>query len=240
MVKNCCGAILFSSEHNVILAQQIKNILNPKGVITVCLDNIDNVLLNRYSSIEFLILDFTKTVLDEKSLSLIQTLRYDGVISKVIAIFSRETAFTNNFYSIIYDENFNIEFKNLFNKFLESQSVKFDVSVCSWRKVISNYLCNCGFSAKNSGFLMIVDTLIYFIDRNCAVRNFSKELYVYLAHKFCSTPAGVEITVRKTIQNAFLNKTENFPFEHCPTIKEFINYTISQLYDEVISTKITS
>ncbi|NCB48640.1 MAG: hypothetical protein EOM55_03370, partial [Clostridia bacterium] len=222
------------------LAQQVKNVFNLKGVAVVCIDNIDNVLLNRYSNIEFLILDFTRLVLDEKSLSLIQTLRYDGVIEKVIAVFSKDTAFTNNFYSVIYNEDFEISFKNFFEKYMESRATSFDVSFCSWRKVISNYLCDCGFSTKNAGFLMIVDTLIYFIDRNCAVRNFSKELYVYLAHKFCSTVAGVEITVRKTIRNAFINKKENFPFDHCPTIKEFFNYTISQLYDEVISTKVLS
>jgi len=238
MIKNCCGALLYSSEHNVLLAQQVKNVLNPKGVVVVCIDNIDNVLLNRYSNIEFLILDFTQLVLDEKSLSLIQTLRYDRVINKVIAVFSKDTAFTNNFYSIMYNEDFDISFRNHFDKYMESNSVAFDVSVCSWRKVISNYLCDCGFSTRNGGFLMIVDTLIYFIDRNCAVRNLSKELYVYLAHKFCSTVAGVEITVRKTIKNAFMNKKDNFPFDHCPTIKEFFNYTISQLYDEVISTKV--
>lgn len=240
MIKNCRGALLYSFEHNALLAQQVKNVLNPKGVVVVCLDNIDNVLLNRYSNIDFLILDFTQLMLDEKSLSLIQTLRYDGVINKVIAIFSKNTAFTNNFYSIIYDEDFDISFKILFERHMESKAISFDVSACSWRKIISNYLCDCGFSTKNGGFLMIIDTLIYFIDKNCAVRNFSKELYVYLAHKFCSTVAGVEITVRKTIRNAFLNNNGKFPFDHCPTIKEFFNYTISQLYDEVISTKIVN
>jgi len=240
MIKNCCGALLYSFEHNILLAQQIKSVLNSKGVVVVCIDNIDNVLLNRYSNIEFLILDFTQLVLDEKSLSLIETLRYDGVINKVIAIFSKDTAFSNNFYSFIYDENFDTSFKNIFYKFMESKAISFDVCACSWRKVISNYLCNCGFSTKNGGFLMIVDTLIYFIDRNCSVRNFSKELYIYLANKFRSTVAGVEITVRKTIRNAFILKNENFPFDHCPTIKEFFNYTISQLYDEVISTKVVN
>lgn len=240
MIKNSCGALFYSSERNILLAQQVKNVLNSKSVVTVCIDNIDNVLLNRYSNIEFLILDFTRNVLDEKSMSLIQTLRYDGVINKVIVIFSKETAFTNNLYSIIYDDNFEIHFKNFFDKFMESMVIAFDVCSCSWRKIISNYLCDCGFSTKNGGFLMIVDTLIYFIDRNCAVRNFSKELYVYLANKFRSTVAGVEITVRKTIKNAFIHRNENFPFDHCPTIKEFFNYAISQLYDEVISTKVVN
>jgi len=85
---------------------------------------------------------------------------------------------------------------------------------------------------------MIVDAIIYFIDRNCVVRNFSKELYVYLANKFRSTPAGVEITIRKTIVSAYKAQNKNFPFDHCPTVKEFFNYAVSQLYDEVISTKV--
>jgi hypothetical protein len=238
MIKNCCGAIFYSYERNKLLCQQVKTALTSKGIYVICMDNIDNVLLNRYSNIDFLILDFTNSVLDEKSLSLIQTLKNDGVIDKVVAIFSGENAFSNNYYSIVYDENFDVKFKNMFEKLLQLRTVRFDVCNCSWRKIISKYLCDCGFSAKNSGFLMIVDTFIYYIERNCAIRNFSKELYIFLAHKFGSTVAGVEMTMRKTIKNAFKEGNKNFPFDHCPTIKEFFNYTISQLYDEVISTKV--
>lgn len=238
MIRNSCGALLYSSEHNVMLSREVKSILSARGIVTICIDNIDNVLLNRYSSIEFLILDFTCSVLDEKSLSLIETLRYDGVINKVIVIFSKETAFSNNFYSIMHDDDFENSFRKFFDKHMESMLVNFNVTSCSWRKKISNYLCECGFSPKNCGFLMIVDSLIYFIDRNCAIKNFSKELYVYLANKFTSTIAGVEITIRKTIKRAFLCSKPAFQFDHNPTIKEFLNYTISQLYDEVISTRV--
>ena len=62
----------------------------------------------------------------------------------------------------------------------------------------------------------------------------NKELISYLeeAFKYDKKVSCIEMNIRKSIKMAF-ERNKNFPFNYCPTNKEFISYAVTELYDKI-------
>ena len=102
----------------------------------------------------------------------------------------------------------------------------------SWFKIIGDYLVEIGVSSKHYGYLLLVDSLIYFMSNNCVIKNLGRSLYPFLANKYKIKIASVEMRIRSAISSA-AKKLDKFPFSYCPTIKEFITHTLTQIYEKL-------
>lgn len=225
----------YSKERNVCIAKEVKQIVESKGRGVLYIDNIDQFFINRNSIIRHFVLDLTSGDIDERSCSLLKLMLKEGFVSSVIIICPANKFYGKEFYYLDYGRNFILELDTLFDRIFENENAKDKVLIGAWRSEISNQLCQWGFSPKCNGFPMLIDIIIYYIQKRCVVRKLSQEGYVALAHKYCVTSASIELSIRKAIRVASNNK-EKFPVDCVTTNKGFIIYAVSQLYD-VLSQK---
>lgn len=231
-------AIFYSENSNANLGLIVKNVLNEYGLYTIYLKDIDDILLKKFSEINFLVLDLVNSNLDEKSFCLINKLVESGFIKRILAITDNKKSL--NFLddsSLIYDENISL---NLTNKLKETMARKINTTkVCdsSWVKIVGDYLQNVGFSLKHEGYSIMIDAVIYIMSNKCIITKLNKDLYVFLANKYNKNVSCIEMNIRKSIKMAF-EKNKNFPFLYCPTNKEFITHMVTQLYDKIFVKKV--
>ena len=226
----------YSRNRNILLAKEIKDILENKNYGVLNVDNLDEFFIHRNASIRHIILDLLTSELDERSCSLIKLMLKSNLIDSVIMLVPYGKTYGSDFMYVYYGESFRSDFEIMFNKVLEKQSTKEMLLSNVWRSEISKCLCGWGFSSKCNGFSMLIDTIIYYVQKKCIVKKLSREAYVLLAHKYSVTPACVELCIRKSIHNA--NKNVNkFPQGCAVTNKGFIVYSVSQLYDFLTTLK---
>lgn len=225
-------AIFYSKNNNNVLASKVREILNKFNFFTAYLNEVDDILLKKLNYIDMLILDYTESTLDKKSKELIKKLNEELYIKRIIVIEGNNLNQELENPVVIYDENFCLNFldtvKNILSKPLEEKRISFSF----WFKIIGNYLKSIGFSLKQTGYSMMVDAIIYIMSKRAIVGSLNEDIYVFLANKYNKKVSCVEMNLRKSIRIAF-ERGENFPFEYCPTNKEFLNFAITELYDKI-------
>ena len=231
-------AIFYSEFANSNLGSIVKSLLNENDFYTIYLKDLDDVLLKTFTQVNFLILDLTSNNLDDKSYHLINKLNQDGFIKRLLVIKSNNS--NNNFNNNIcvdYDENIKLNLSNKIKYILSMEVEERKIYDSSWVKIIGEFLTYIGFSLKHEGYSIMIDAIIYILSNNCIVKKLNKDLYVYLANKYNKKISCIEMNIRKSIKMAF-ERSKNFPFEYCPTNKEFIAYTTTELYDKIFVKKV--
>ena len=231
-------AIFYSENSNANLGFIVKNILNEYGLYTIYLKDIDDIILKKFSEINFLILDLVNSNLDEKSFCLINKLVESGFIKRILSIKDNKTSlkFTEE-NSLLFDEDINLKLTNKVKEIMNHKINTTKFCDSSWVKIIGDYLQSIGFSLKHEGYSIMIDAVIYLMSNNCIVRKLNKDLYVFLANKYNKKVSCIEMNIRKSIKMAY-EKNKNFPFLYCPTNKEFITHMITQLYDKIFIKKV--
>ena len=223
-------AVFYSKNANICLARKVKDILSNFDTYTLYLQDIDDVILKKFSTIDYLILDNTIEKLDFRSIQLLEKLHSTGYISNVIEI--SKTNRNQKFDWVEWSDNFESNLNNFFLNHFKFDKGQKPVFKHCWIKIIGDYLVENGISSKHSGFLLLVDGFIYFISNNFVINNLGGTLYPFLANKYKIKIASVEMRIRNSISSAF-KKSDKFPFKHCPTIKEFITHTLTQIYEKL-------
>lgn len=224
----------YSKNRDILLGREIKEVLERKNCGVLYIDNLDEFFINRNVSIRHIILDLLTTTLDERSCSLIKLMLKSNYIDTVVMIVPKGVSYGSEFMYVVRGESFKSDLDITFNKVFEKQSTKEMLLSNEWRGEISKSLCSWGFSSKCNGFSMLIDAVIYYIQKKCIVKKLSKEAYVLLSHKYSVTPACVELSIRKAIQNAS-KLEEKFPKGCAVTNKGFIVYAVLILYDYLLN-----
>ena len=231
-------AIFYSEKSNANLGSIVKNILNYYDYYTIYVRDIDDIILKKFTQINFLVLDLIGSNLDNKSFELINKLVNDGFIKRLLVIKgNNESLIFSSKNTLVYNTDINLNLSNKIKEILahEVNTTKFCDS--SWVKIIGDYLLEIGFSLKHEGYSMMIDSVVYIMSNNCIVTKLNKDLYVFLANKYNKKVSCVEMNIRKSIKMAY-ERNKNFPFGYCPTNKEFITHMITQLYDKIFIKKV--
>ena len=229
--------IFYSKEHNILLASKVKEILSKKERGVNNIDDIDDIFINGKLSFKYLILDFSKSSLDERSITILQKMLKGNLIQEIVIITNNNLFKIPEFIYVNLDEDFTYNFSRTFDKIIEREINTINEVAGIWRKIISQQLCDWGFSSNTMGYLEIIDSIIYYAERKGVIKNFNKEVYIYLSNKYRATTTCVELSIRKAIKKASLKK-DKFPKIEKLTNKGFITYAISQLYDNLIENRV--
>lgn len=229
--------VFYSKERNILLAKQVKEILLTKERGVSNLDDIDEIFINNNLSFRYLILDFSKSILDDKILNLLRKMLKNSFIQEIIILADKNISKYSDFIFVTIDENFYSNFSKMFDNIIENEVNKIQEVVGVWRKLISQQLSDWGFASNTTGYLELIDCIIYYTQRKGVIRNLNKEGYVYLGNKYRATPNCVELSVRKAIKMASLKK-DKFPSLEKFTNKAFITYAVSQLYDSLVENNV--
>lgn len=202
------------------------------GIVTTVKD-IDKIILSRTTFIKYLVIDETKEKLDPKYIDLLRKLYLSGYINKIICIINpSDSSNYPLFYTIFYDSNFERNFNLLYNKLLEEENAVSQRKTGSFRRKITELLYSWGFSPNYNGFMLIVDSILFYANKGVTVMNLSKELYPYLAHKHNMGIASAELNIRQSINIASRNK-DLFPSLMHISNKGFLAYALSNLAEEL-------
>jgi len=230
-------AIFYSEKLDDFKSDVVKRNLNRYNFFTIYIKDIDDVLLKKFSEIDFLALDLERTEIDDKSLNLIMKLHSSGYIKRVLVIKNVNDKKDYYFKTISFSGNFSLEFSSCVENILASPINETKMFDSSCVKIIGQYLLDLGFPLKQSGYSMLIDSIIYVLSKNCLIKSLHKDLYVYIASKYKREVYSVEIGIRKAVKLAY-SRNERFPFEHCPTNKEMITYASTQLYEKIFAKKV--
>ena len=156
MYKIKSSAVFYSKNSNIILANKVKKSLDNIKVYTLYLNEIDDIILKKYSEITFLILDFTNNTLDDRSLELLIKLKNEGFIKFIVIVGMVQYNFSNEVDLIISPDE--IE-----TKLVEFISSRYNSKItnqydCNWFKIIGNFLVEIGLSTKQCGYLIMIDS----------------------------------------------------------------------------------
>ena len=220
-------AIFYSKNSNLEIANLVKNTLNNLKIHTIYSADIDDVILNRYSKIDYLILDFTSSYLDKRSIELLVKSKKYSNINHIIVIDK-----SNNFFCKDFDLSINSNIENNLVEFVSKQ--KENVLASSFEpshvSLIGDFLTKLGFSSKHSGYLMLIKGISLYLYNNNNIKFLNKDLYPYLANFFVTTEYNANMCLRTAIKSAFNNNKINGNFNRCPGIKEFLVFVTTHFY----------
>jgi len=224
------SAFLYSKNKNLEISYKVKEVLDKNKYNLFYLNDIDDVLLSRYSNIDILILDFTIEILDFKSIELLKKLKERNHIGNIIIVVKSSLEKLKGLgEEILYDDDFNINLSKITTD-IKKNNISLGVINSSCVKIISDYLTEVGISSKLSGFYLLIDSLSYYLANNEKVGNLSANLYPYLANKYCISVPCVEMRLRNSIYRAKFNSDKTKNINNCSTIKGFITHSLSQVY----------
>ena len=230
-------AVFYSQTKNSVLASKVKEYLNNFKIYTMYLNDIDDILLKKFTEIPLLILDYTQNILDKKSQELLDKLYEEEYVKRILVVYNSELNSFDKYPSVCYNENF---YSNAISSIKEilSKPLK-EKKFCDshWVKIIGTHLNNIGFSLKHNGYFILIDAIIYVLSNKGVIKKLTEDVYSYLAIKHNKTISSIEMNIRKAINMAY-NKNNNFPFDHCPTNKEFIIYAVTELFDKIYIKKV--
>lgn len=232
-------SVFYSKNANLALSSKIKKIFDKNNSYTIYLQDIDEIILKNFSKIDFLILDFTSNILDDRALNLLIKLKESRYLNKIIVIVKSKLKSENlvSFSNVIIDdENLEANLDNILIDFEKSnlnEQIYFDTE---WINIVSDYLSSIGFCENKNGFLLLIESIIYFLSKKSFSISLNKTLFPYLASKYKVKICAIEMRMRSSIILA--SKSSKFPFEKCPTIKQFISYVITHLYSQVYSKEV--
>lgn len=224
------NAIFYSKNANLELSNLVKNSLIKLKIHTIYSMDIDDIILKKYSKIDYLILDFTSSYLDDRSIDLLLKLKKGKFINHIIVINKSNNIANKNFDLVI---NNNIE-----NNLIEFASKQLDVEAPknfdpNWVSSIGMYLKNLGFSSKHCGYIILIRGISFYLTNNSYIKCLKKTLYPYLANYFVTTECNINMCLRTAIKGAYKNNKINGNFNYCPSIKEFFVFATTQLYGKM-------
>ena len=236
MYKIKSSAVFYSKNSNIILAKKVKESLDKIKVYTLYLNEIDDVILKKYSEITFLVLDFTNNILDDRSLELLVKLKNEGFIKFIIVISKMDYNFSNKIDLVL-------SFDEIETKLVEFVSSSNNSNItnhydCNWIKIVGNFLVEIGLSTRQCGYLIMVDSIIFYIATNSYIKNLNKTLYPYLSNKYLISIPSIEMRLRTVIKSAYNKNKLNGFFSKNPTIREFINFSLTQVYSKIYSKEV--
>ncbi len=230
-------AIIYSRHKKAFLVEKCKQIFSKFNTYVIFTENINDIILKRFYEIDYLVLDLTQEELDFKSIELLKSLEDCGYIKEIVCVLNDKDSNVEYFKNVVYDDSFLKNFENLYNSYMYLGEKVSKVCESQWYKIIADYLSSLGFSAKKNGYLVLIDVFIYYLTNNCVVKNLTKTLYPFLANKYKTSLNTIELQIRLSIEQAFRSKKME-SFASCPTIKEFINYSLTQIYNRVYSKRV--
>lgn len=231
-MENISTALFYSENLNNVLASKIKGILENFKIYTIYLKDIDDVILKKFTKIDFLILDLTILKLDNKSMELIKKLFEEGYVKRILILKNMKDTNEYSLNSIFFNpDEFEDLYKTIKNIILKPIN---EIKVCDskWVKIIGNFLTSIGFPLKQLGYSLMIDAIIYIMSRKGVIGKLKDDVYLYLSNKHNKSIPSIEINIRKAINLSF-NKSKNFPFDYCPSNKEFIAFVVTELYDKI-------
>ena len=226
-------AIFYSENADCILASKVKETLNKFKIYTIYLKDINDILLKKFSDVDFLILDYVKNQLDDKSEELLKRLYEEEYIKRLLVVKDKDNFNKYEYPSIKFTtEDFSVNLLTKIQKILSTPMLEKKITDSHWVKIIGNFLSGIGFSLRQSGYFMLIDALVYIMSNKGIIGKMNDDLYAYLAIKYDKKISCVEMNIRKSIKIAF-ERSRNFPFEYCPTNKEFITFAVRELFDKI-------
>jgi len=229
-------SLFYSKNANANLGSIIKNALNRYDVYTIYVQDIDDVILKKFTEIDMLVLDFVEEKLDDRSMHLIMRLFKSKYIKRILIVGKGENVYEDIPY-IKYDEDFNVNIAGKIESVLSINIEEKKVYDASWIKVIGDYLLDIGFSLRHIGYSMIIDAVIYVLVDDCVMKSLSNDIYPYLANKYDKKVTSIELDMRKAISLAYAN-SKNFPLDYCPSIKEFLRFMVKEISNIIFSKKV--
>ena len=226
-------AIFYSENADCVLASKVKETLNKFKIYTIYLKDINDILLKKFSDVDFLILDYVKNQLDDKSEELLKRLYEEEYIKRLLVVKDKDNFNKYEYPSIKFTtEDFSVNLLTKIQKILSTPMLEKKITDSHWVKIIGNFLSGIGFSLRQSGYFMLIDALVYIMSNKGIIGKMNDDLYAYLAIKYDKKISCVEMNIRKSIKIAF-ERSRNFPFEYCPTNKEFITFAVRELFDKI-------
>lgn len=224
-------AIFYSKNSNLLLANKVKTIFDGFKIYTKYLNEIDDVILKKFSQVNFLVLDYTSNNLDERSIELLLKLKQEGYIKNIIIV--SKNGDENNTYADLITAINNLEkaLSSFVNSVKDSNTLK--VYSPSWVSTIGEYLMELGLSPKHCGYLMLVKAISFYLTKNLLIKNLNTTIYPYLENNFLTSKSNIEMSLRTVIKSAYKNNKLKGNFNSCPTIKEFLNFSITGVYKKI-------
>lgn len=225
-------AIFYSQNANLVLASKIKEVLNKLKIYTIYLKDIDDVILRKFSDIQLLILDYVNKELDIKSEELLKKLYEEEYIKRLLVVKNKNSINSYEYPTVNFTDEFCSEFNKEIKTILSKPFEEKKICDSHWVKIIGSFLTDIGFSLRQTGYFMMIDALVYIMSNKGVITKLNDDIYAYLAIKYDKKVSCIEMNIRKSIKMAF-ERNKNFPFNYCPTNKEFISYAVTELYDKI-------
>ena len=226
-------AIFYSENADCVLASKVKETLNKFKIYTIYLKDINDILLKKFSDIDFLILDYVNNQLDYKSEELLKRLYDEEYIKRLLVVKNINNINNYEYPSIKFTtDDFCTKLLSKVQKLLSMPIIEKKITDSHWVKIVGDFLSNIGFSLRQTGYFMMIDAIVYIMSNKGVIGKMNDDLYAYLALKYDKKISCVEMNIRKSIKIAY-ERSKNFPFEYCPTNKEFITYAVRELFDKI-------
>lgn len=217
----------YSTTGDSSISKAVCDALAPTGMSVQKMDSFGEMVFSSKVLPCYVIIDATYNIGDLPRLMLNKLFRA-GMIEKVIYIVS-PCCNMNCRTKIIWDSQFAQNLECEFKKIEEERLSKMSMTNHSWKKIIGKKLCSWGMSYRHSGFSLILEALVYYLDSRDDYSNLCRNVYPHLGDMFCLSYAAVELGIRKSI--FYASKTKEFPFDYIPSNKEFFRYACSELSD---------
>lgn len=226
-------AIFYSENADCVLASKVKETLDKFKIYTIYLKDINDILLKKFSDVDFLILDYVNKQLDYKSEELLRRLYDEEYIKRLLVVKNKNNINNYEYPSIKFtSEDFSTNLLSKVQKLLSTPILEKKITDSHWIKIVGDFLSSIGFSLRQTGYFMIIDAIVYIMSNKGIIGKLNDDLYAYLALKYNKKISCVEMNIRKSIKIAY-ERSKNFPFDYCPTNKEFITYAVRELFDKI-------
>ena len=218
----------YSTTGNSAICKAVCDAVAPTGMCVKKMTSFEEMVFSSKLLPCYVIIDATCNFGDLPKLML-NKLFHAGMIEKVIYIVSPNCK-TNCCTKIFWDSQFVENLAGEFKRMEEERLSKMSIKNHSWKKIIGKKLYSWGISYRHSGFSLILEALVYYLNKR-GNSGLYKNIYPHLSDMFCLSFDAVEVGIRKSL--LYASKTKNFPFDYVPSNKEFLRYawhTFSDIY----------
>ncbi len=217
----------YSTTGDSSISKAVCDALAPTGMCVQKMDSFGEMVFSSKRLPCYVIIDATYNLGDLPKLMLNKLFRA-GMIEKVFYIVEPSCK-TNCRTKIFWDSQFIENLEGEFKRIEEERLSKMSMKNHSWKKIIGKKLYSWGLSYRHSGFSLILEALVYYLDSREDYANLYKNVYPHLGDMFCLSNAAVEDGIRKSI--LYASRTANFPFDYVPSNKEFFRYACQTFSD---------
>ena len=222
----------YSTTGDSSISKAVCDALAPTGMCVQKMDSFGEMVFSSKCQPCYVIIDATYNFGDLPKLMLNKLFRA-GMIERVFYIVEPNCK-TNCRTKIFWDSHFVENLKSEFKQLEEERLSKISMKNHSWKKIIGKKLYSWGMSYRYSGFSLILEALVYYLDTREDYESSGKNIYSHLGGMFCLSYSAVECGIRKSILHA--SRTATFPFDYVPSNKEFFRYAC-QMFSDLCSSR---